>query len=103
MQLLYSARTPRDFPYLRELRAMARGRRLDLALTVTRGTGAAWRGAQGRITETLLRQMVGGDRPLAFVCGPSAMVGAVAEMLVRVGVERGRIRVESWDTKSAEE
>ncbi len=96
MRLLYSARTPGDFAYARELRGMARRGALELALTATREIPERWRGARGRIAAAQLTALVDDPATLAFVCGPAAMVADVPPMLRRLGIEADRIRVEKW-------
>jgi ferredoxin-NADP reductase len=96
IRLLYSARTPGDFAYARELRGMARRGEIDLALTTTREIPERWRGARGRITADQLAVLVDDPATLAFVCGPSAMVADVPPMLRRLGIGEERIRVEKW-------
>jgi NAD(P)H-flavin reductase len=96
MRLLYSARTPGDFAYARELRALAREGRLDLHLTATRESTARWRGGRGRITREQLLPVVDGTDTLCFVCGPAAMVDDVPPILVSLGIPRTRIRLEEW-------
>lgn len=96
LHLLYSARTPLDFAYLRELRRYARDGRLDLALNATREVPAGWRGERGRITRDRLARMVEDPATLCFVCGPAAMVDEVPRMLMDIGIERKRIRLEEW-------
>jgi ferredoxin-NADP reductase len=95
-RLLYSARTPDDFAYLAQLRGMARRGELRLVLTATRASSDKWRGGSGRITASQLAPLVGSHAILCFVCGPAAMVASVPEMLLMLGVERGRIKVEEW-------
>jgi len=94
LHLLYSARTPADFAYLTELRQLARKNHLQLALTATREVPARWRGTRGRITRDRLAPLIETPETLCFVCGPSAMVDDVPRMLVELGVERTRIRIE---------
>jgi ferredoxin-NADP reductase len=94
--LLYSARTPADFAYLRELRGLVREGFLDLTLTATREVGPRWRGLRGRIVAERLAPLVSRAETLCFVCGPAAMVHEVPMQLRAVGVPRGRIRVEEW-------
>lgn len=96
MRLLYSARTPGDFAYARELRAMARRGEITLALTATRERPPRWRGARGRIAAAHLAALVASPATLAFVCGPAAMVEEVPPMLARLGIRDDRIRVEKW-------
>jgi p-cymene monooxygenase electron transfer component len=96
LHLLYSARTPSDFAYLPELKRYAREGRLELALNATREVPARWRGEQGRITGKRLANLVETPETLCFVCGPAAMVDDVPRMLMQLGIERKRIRIEEW-------
>ena len=97
LRLLYSARTPDDFAYLSELRGLARRGELQLSVTATRGGTDRWRGGRGRVTSSQLSALIDTPATLCFVCGPSAMVNEVPEMLSALGIDRGRIRVEEND------
>ena len=96
LRLLYSARTPHDFAYLPELRAMARRGELDLALAATREVRPRWPGERGRIAPAQLAGLLDDPLTLCFVCGPAAMVADVPPMLHALGVDRHRIRLEDW-------
>lgn len=96
IRLLYSARTPGDFAYARELRGMARRGEIELTLNATREMPARWRGTRGRITEAQLAALVDDPGTLCFVCGPSAMVADVPPMLRRLGIGEDAIRAEKW-------
>ncbi len=96
IRLLYSARTPHDFAYLAELRAMERRGEVDLVLAATREMPTRWRGERGRIAPAQLAQLVDDPMTLCFVCGPAAMVDDVPPMLVALGIDRHRIRLEEW-------
>ena len=96
MSLLYSARTPRDFAYLRELRGMAQRGVIKLALTATRECTPRWLGERGRIAAAQLGRLIQDSATLCFVCGPAAMVAEVPPMLRAFGIDAGRIRVEDW-------
>lgn len=96
MRLLYSARTPADFSYARELRGMARRGEIELTLTATRETPARWRGGRGRITADQLRPLVDDPETLCFICGPAAMVEDVPLALASLGIAHTRIRLEEW-------
>jgi propane monooxygenase reductase subunit len=95
-RVLYSARTPGDFPYLTELRRLMRERNVEVVLTVTREGGARWRGERGRIAASRLAPLVDHPETLCFVCGPAAMVADVPLMLSGLGIARCRIRVEEY-------
>lgn len=96
LHLLYSARTPGDFAYLTELRQLARRGHLDLALTATREVPLRWRGDRGRIIPERLAPLIDTPNMLCFVCGPMAMVDDVPRMLVELGIDKERIRMENW-------
>ena len=96
MRLLYSARTPADFAYGAELRAMARRGQIELTLTATRESSARWRGGRGRIAADQLAPLVDDPATLCFVCGPAAMVDDVPAVLRRLGIPLSRIRLEEW-------
>jgi ferredoxin-NADP reductase len=94
--LLYSARSPEDFAYEGELRALARAKRIQLRQTVTRGGGAEWMGGRGRIGRAELAPLVHDPATLCFVCGPSTLVEGTTRLLEELGVRSDRIRIESW-------
>lgn len=94
--LLYSARTPEDFAYEQELRALAAIGTIELRQTVTRAAETDWAGNRGRIDRAALATLVHDDRTLCFVCGPAAMVDDIPRLLVEIGVPRERIRIEEW-------
>jgi ferredoxin-NADP reductase len=95
-RLLYSDRTPSDFPYLRELRRMVQEGRFELALTATREVGARWHGERGRIGGSRLAPLVDHPETLCFVCGPAAMLNDVPLMLMGLGIAKNRILIEEW-------
>jgi ferredoxin-NADP reductase len=96
LHLLYSARTPLDFAYLPELKRYAKEGKFDLLLTATREVPQKWRGDRGRITSAHLARLLRTPETLCFVCGPAAMVDDVPRMLVELGVDGERIRIEEW-------
>ncbi len=96
LRLLYSARTPRDFAYLPELRGMARRGEIELSLTATRDMTPRWRGARGRIVPPQLALLVDHPATLCFVCGPASMVEDIPPLLRQLGVEKSRILLEDW-------
>ena len=94
--LCYSARTPDEFAYEGELRALAQEARIELRQTVTRTVGNAWSGARGRIGRAELQPLVHDPATLCFICGPPALVSEMSALLAELGIERSRIRVEEW-------
>jgi ferredoxin-NADP reductase len=94
--LLYSARTPQEFAFDAELRAIADEGRLRYQRTATREAGPSWHGERGRISRAHLETMVDTPETLCFVCGPEALVHEVPRMLREIGIAPERIRVEEW-------
>jgi Na+-transporting NADH:ubiquinone oxidoreductase subunit F len=91
MRLLYSAKTADDFAYLPELGDMAAREGLDLKLHQTRAAAGS-----SRINLAQLATLVDSPETLCFVCGPESMVADVPPMLLELGIDRRRIRVEEW-------
>jgi ferredoxin-NADP reductase len=98
-RLLYSSRTLEDVIYREELeRLAAAGNGLTVTHTLTRAQPPGWQGYARRIDAALLRE-VGWDpaeRPLAYVCGPTRLVEAVASELVALGHDPLRVRTERF-------
>lgn len=94
--LLYSARTPDDFAYEPEFRALARAGEITLRQTVTRANDTDWSGARGRLDRAALGELVHDPATLCFVCGPPALVAEMPALLDALGIPRARIRVEEW-------
>jgi ferredoxin-NADP reductase len=92
--VFYSARTPDDFAYANELRALADAGRIELRQTITRSTAADWTGVRGRLTRDTLRHLVHDTATLCFVCGPPSLVDEVPRLLEGMGIARTRIRIE---------
>ena len=99
VRLLYSARTVDELLYRAELDGLSEaGNGFELIYTLTRGAPEGWTGEQGRIGRELLaaRGFPPQDRPHIFVCGPTPFVEAVADALVALGHEGGRIKTERF-------
>jgi ferredoxin-NADP reductase len=94
--VFYSARTPDEFAYQDELRALADAGRIELQQTVTRTVGEDWRGARGRIDRAELRRLIHDPGTLCFICGPPSLVEEMPKLLSELGVARPRIKIEAW-------
>ncbi len=94
--LLFSARTPQEFAYEQELRALAAHQKIELKLTVTRDMPDAWDGRRGRFSAADLMPLVHGRDTLCFLCGPPPLVQEIAAILGELGVARAKIRMEEW-------
>jgi ferredoxin-NADP reductase len=90
-RLLYSARSLEDVIYRDELEVP------DVVLTLTRAQPPGWEGYARRIDEAMLREVAFPDAEgVAYVCGPTRFVEAVADGLVAVGYAPERIRTERF-------
>ena len=98
MRLLYSARTQSAIIYRDELTRMAGYEGIDVRITLTREQPGGWRGDRGRINEDFIDRAgwPADDNPLVYVCGPTAFVETVADALVGLGHDAGRIRTERF-------
>jgi ferredoxin-NADP reductase len=97
-QLVYSSRTLDDVIYRDELSTLGGHDGVEVELTLTRDWPEDWSGHRGRIDRDLLAQTVPPPSadPLVYICGPTALVEAVAETLVALGHAPGRIRTERF-------
>jgi ferredoxin-NADP reductase len=95
-RLIYSARSLDDVIYRDELEAADAG--LEVILTLTRARPPGWTGRSGRVDPRLLAEVAwpAADAPLAFVCGPTSFVEAVAAGLVGLGYDPARVRTERF-------
>ena len=94
--LFYSVRTPDEFAYEPELRALAESGEIELRQTVTRATDTEWAGPRGRLNRDALRELVHDPATLCFVCGPPALVDDMPKILADLGIPRDRIKIEEW-------
>jgi ferredoxin-NADP reductase len=94
-RLLYSARTLDDVIYRDELEGLDD---VDVRLTLTRGWPDGWTGYRRRIDRELLEEIAWprDERPLVYVCGPTAFVEVAATTLVELGHDAGRIKTERF-------
>ncbi len=97
-RLLYSSRSLGEVIYREELTRLAADDGVDVQFALTREWPEDWRGHRGRISRTLLEEVAWPphDRPLTYICGPSAFVETAAEALVENGHDPSRIRTERF-------
>ncbi|HEU5006125.1 MAG TPA: ferredoxin reductase [Jatrophihabitantaceae bacterium] len=98
VRLLYSVRTPEDLLYSKELMRFATSDDVDVNLTYTRAAPAGWHGYARRIDGEMLAEVAWSpsDRPLIYICGPTAFVETAADLLVAAGHDTARIRTERF-------
>ena len=94
--LFYSVRTPDEFAYEEELRALANAGEIELRQTVTRATDTDWSGPRGRLNRDALEELVHDPATLCFICGPPALVDEMPKILADLGIPPQRIKIEEW-------
>ena len=96
VRLLYSARSLPDVIYRQELEHAGEG--VAVTYTLTRQHPPDWTGYTGRVGPALLAATAwpASDGPLAYVCGPTPFVEAVAGGLVSLGYPAHRVRTERY-------
>jgi ferredoxin-NADP reductase len=97
VRLLYSAKRLAEVIERDRLDAH-RSRGIGVELTLTREEPDGWEGLTGRVTRQMLERVTfpPEERPMLFVCGPTAFVETVADMAVAIGHAPGRIKTERF-------
>jgi ferredoxin-NADP reductase len=99
VRLLFSSRSYEDVIFREELERLAdEDETLEITHTLTRSAPPAWKGYDRRIDEEMLEEVAFSpeEMPLAFVCGPTPLVEAVATTLVGLGHEPTRVKTERF-------
>ncbi|HEV2374952.1 MAG TPA: ferredoxin reductase [Streptosporangiaceae bacterium] len=101
-RLLYSSRSLPDVIYHAELDRDNTGG-VEVAYTLTRVQPPGWTGRSGRVNAAMLAEVAwpAGQDPLAFVCGPTPFVEAVAEALAGLGYPPQRVKTERFGATGA--
>jgi ferredoxin-NADP reductase len=97
--LLFSSRSYDDVIYREELdRVSANDSSLRVIHTLTRWQPTNWTSYGRRIDRAMLAETAWrpADKPLAFTCGPTALVETVADCLLDLGYEPERIKTERF-------
>jgi ferredoxin-NADP reductase len=97
--LMYSSRSFQDIIYRYELDAMAgRDNSVRVVHALTREQPKDWIGHRGRIDENLLAVncFPPAQNPAIFVCGPTAFVESISDLLVGLGFDALSIKTERF-------
>jgi ferredoxin-NADP reductase len=96
VRLLYSSRSWADVIYRGELEQHMEG--VMVIHTLTRQQPAGWQGYSRRVDQQMLTEVAwpATQAPLAYVCGPTSFVEAVATALVAIGYPAGRVKTERF-------
>jgi ferredoxin-NADP reductase len=95
-RMLYSSRSLDDVIYRAELAEPADG--VEIVHTLTRAQPAGWTGYARRVDSAMLAEVAWpvDENPVAFVCGPTSFVEAVASGLVELGYGPERVKTERF-------
>jgi ferredoxin-NADP reductase len=99
VRLLYSSRRWDDVIYRDELARLAeRDTTLEVSHTLTREQPDGWTGFKRRIDRAMLEAVAwpASEQPRVFVCGPTALVEAVATNLVGLGHQPALVKTERF-------
>jgi ferredoxin-NADP reductase len=96
VRLLYSSRSWEDVIYKSEFDVLPEG--VEVIHTLTRSQPPSWKGYARRVDARMLAEVTWptAERPLAYVCGPTNFVEAVAAGLVGLGYPAGRVKTERF-------
>jgi ferredoxin-NADP reductase len=96
VRLLYSSRSQADVIYRDELDRPAEG--VTVIHTLTRQQPAGWTGYARRVDQQMIADVAwpAAQAPLAYACGPTSFVEAVASDLVAFGYPPRQIRTERF-------
>ena len=94
-RLLYSARSLDDVIYRDELERLS-GDGFAVVYTLTREQPPDWTGYARRVDSEMLAAVAPRDLALAFVCGPTPFVEAVAGTLVQLGHDPAKVKTERF-------
>jgi ferredoxin-NADP reductase len=97
-RLLYSARTLDDVIYREEIdRLASEDANLEVSYTLTRAQPPGWTGYARRVDRDMLTEIAySSGKGIAFVCGPTRFVEAVADGLLALGYAPERVRTERF-------
>ncbi len=97
-RLLYSSRSLSQVIYRDEFARLAANHEADIRFTLTREWPEGWAGYRRRIDRDMMRDVSWHpeERPLIYICGPTAFVEAAANGLVELGHDATRIRTERF-------
>jgi ferredoxin-NADP reductase len=98
VRLLVSARSLDDVIYREELDALAASAGVDVRFTLTRSAPPGWTGYRRRLDVEMLEEVSwpAFERPLTYICGPTAFVERAANGLVSLGHDPARILTERF-------
>jgi ferredoxin-NADP reductase len=97
-RLLYSVRSAAEAIFASELAALSGAADLEITWVYTREAPAGWLTPPGRVGRGILEEAAfsAAEHPSVFVCGPTAFVEAVADLLVELGHPAASVKTERF-------
>jgi ferredoxin-NADP reductase len=98
-RLLYSARSAENLIFREELDAFAADdEHFELFYTLTRAQPLGWSGYARRVDAAMLREVAWPPdaQPAIYLCGPTTFVEAASDLLIELGHDPARIRIERF-------
>jgi ferredoxin-NADP reductase len=97
-RLLYSVRAPEAMLYAEGLAAVGAVEGVEVTIAYTRKAPPGWSDPVGRVDAARLGATMWSPatRPTTYVCGPTAFVETVADLLLAAGHDASRIRTERF-------
>ena len=97
LYLFYGNNTPDHAAFLSELASLQQNNPHLTCINTMANPPETWQGETGYITHTLIKKYLSDlSAPIFYVCGSPAMVAAIHELLIEMGIEEERIRVEDF-------
>lgn len=97
MTLFYGNQSVKDAAYLQELSLLQTINPHFTFIPAFAFPDEGWQGETGFITHSMIKKHVTDlNKPIYYVCGSPAMVTALQETLVEMGVDENRIKVEDF-------
>ncbi|OGT38495.1 MAG: hypothetical protein A3F12_04105 [Gammaproteobacteria bacterium RIFCSPHIGHO2_12_FULL_38_14] len=97
MYLFYGNQTIEDAAFFHELTALSKSNPQFKFIPVFDRANEEWQGERGYITDTILKKYLDDIiLPNYYVCGSPAMVTALQELLMEMGIESDKIKVEDF-------
>lgn len=97
IQLFYGNQSKEEAPFLAELSALTQKNPAFQLIPVLTAAPESWHGEIGFISHTLIKKYVPDiHSPIYYICGSPAMVAALHESLLEMGIDETRIRIEDF-------
>lgn len=98
MHLIYASRDEREIIFRERLQRLAESHEQLSVVFVLSAPGESWSGERGRIDGEMIQRHLGRVERYSsfFICGPTGMQRSVKRDLEALGVDAGRVRVETY-------